>query len=84
MKYGAIVCNNGYFNSKIDLKVLKKMSKSVKILRDFVDEYTLRNSKTLYMLGEVRLINLAADERHLASVVDMSFANQAFSVWYFG
>jgi adenosylhomocysteinase len=82
MKDGAIVCNSGHFNNEIDLKALKKISKSVKNVRDFVDEYTLRNNKTLRVLGEGRLINLASAEGHPASVMDMSFANQAFSVRY--
>jgi adenosylhomocysteinase len=82
MKDGAIVCNSGHFNNEIDLKALKKISKFVKNVRDFVDEYTLRNNKTLCVLGEGRLINLASAEGHPASVMDMSFANQAFSVWY--
>jgi adenosylhomocysteinase len=82
MKDGAIVCNSGHFNNEIDLKALKKISKFVKNVRDFIDEYTLRNNKTLCVLGEGRLINLASAEGHPASVMDMSFANQAFSVWY--
>lgn len=82
MKDGAIVCNGGHFNDEIDLKALKKISKSVKNVRDFVDEYTLRNNKALCVLGEGRLINLVAAEGHPASVMDMSFANQAFSVRY--
>ncbi|MDR3256230.1 MAG: adenosylhomocysteinase [Endomicrobium sp.] len=82
MKNGAIICNSGHFNNEIDLKTLKKISKSVKNVRDFVDEYTLKNNKTIFVLGEGRLINLAAAEGHPASVMDMSFANQALSVQY--
>ncbi|MCL2485711.1 MAG: adenosylhomocysteinase [Endomicrobia bacterium] len=82
MKNGAIVCNSGHFNDEINLKALKQMSKSVKNVRDFVDEYTLKNNKTICVLGEGRLINLAAAEGHPASVMDMSFANQALSAEY--
>jgi adenosylhomocysteinase len=82
MKNGAIVCNSGHFNDEINLKALKQMSKSVKNVRDFVDEYTLKNNKTVCVLGEGRLINLAAAEGHPASVMDMSFANQALSAEY--
>ncbi|MCL2390835.1 MAG: adenosylhomocysteinase [Endomicrobia bacterium] len=82
MKNGSIVCNSGHFNDEINLKALKEMSKSVKNVRDFVDEYTLKNDKTICVLGEGRLINLAAAEGHPASVMDMSFANQALSAEY--
>jgi adenosylhomocysteinase len=78
MKDGAIVCNSGHFNNEIDLKALKKISKSVKNVRDFVDEYTLRNNKTLCVVSEGILIM----KDNPASVMDMSFANQAFSVRY--
>ncbi|MDR2192426.1 MAG: adenosylhomocysteinase [Endomicrobium sp.] len=79
MKNGAIVCNSGHFNNEINIDALKQMSKSVKNVRNFVDEYTLKNGKTVCVLGEGRLINLAAAEGHPASVMDMSFANQALS-----
>ena len=82
MKNGAIVCNSGHFNDEINIGALKKMSKSVRNVRDFVDEYTLKNNKTICVLGEGRLINLAAAEGHPASVMDMSFANQALSAEY--
>ena len=82
MKDGAIVCNSGHFNNEINIEALKKMSKQVKNVRDFVDEYTLKNGKTVCVLGEGRLINLAAAEGHPASVMDMSFANQALSAEY--
>ena len=82
MKNGAIVCNSGHFNDEININALKQMSKSVKNVRDFVDEYTLKNNKTVCVLGEGRLINLAAAEGHPASVMDMSFANQALSAEY--
>ena len=82
MKSGAIVCNSGHFNNEINLTALKQMSKSQKNVRDFTDEYTLKNNKKICVLGEGRLINLAAAEGHPASVMDMSFANQALSAEY--
>lgn len=82
MKDGAIVANSGHFNIEIDIKALEKLSKSKRRLRDFVDEYTLKNRKKIYLLGEGRLINLAAAEGHPATVMDMSFANQALSVLF--
>lgn len=77
MKDGAIFCNSGHFNVEISINALKKMSKSRRTIRDFVEEYTLRNGKRVYLLGEGRLINLAAAEGHPSAVMDMSFANQA-------
>jgi len=82
MKDGAIVSNSGHFNVELDIKGLEKISKSKKQIRDFVDEYILKDGRKIYLLGEGRLINLAAAEGHPASVMDMSFANQAFSVEY--
>ena len=82
MKDGAIVSNSGHFNVEIDIPSLKKMSKKVRQVRDFVKEYTLKNGKRIYLLGDGRLINLAAAEGHPASVMDMSFANQALSAEY--
>ncbi len=82
MKDGAIVANSGHFNVEIDIPGLVKIAKSKRATRDFVDEYTLRNGRKIYILGEGRLINLAAAEGHPASVMDMSFANQAFSAEY--
>jgi adenosylhomocysteinase len=82
MKDGAILANSGHFNVEIDLEDLAKMSKSKKELRDFVEEYTLPTGKRIIVLGEGRLINLAAAEGHPASVMDMSFANQALSAEY--
>ncbi|HEY4707863.1 MAG TPA: adenosylhomocysteinase [Thermodesulfobacteriota bacterium] len=79
MRDGALVCNSGHFNVELDLVGLKSVSKGKKTVRDFVDEYTLRNGKTVCVLGEGRLINLAAAEGHPASVMDMSFANQALA-----
>jgi adenosylhomocysteinase len=82
MKDGAIVANSGHFNCEINIEALKKMSRSVKTVRDFVEEYALTNGKKIYLLGEGRLINLAAAEGHPASVMDMSFANQALAAEY--
>jgi adenosylhomocysteinase len=82
MKDGAIVCNSGHFNVELDIPGLKKLSKSKKVIRDFVDEYILRDGRKIYLLGEGRLINLAAAEGHPASVMDMSFANQALCAQY--
>ncbi len=79
MKDGAIVCNSGHFNVELDIDGLKKISKSVRTTRDFVEEYTLKGGKRIIILGEGRLINLAAAEGHPASVMDMSFANQALA-----
>ena len=82
MKDGAIICNAGHFNVEIDIPALEKLSKAKKRIRDFVDEYILRNGRKIYLLGEGRLINLAAAEGHPAQVMDMSFANQALSAEY--
>lgn len=82
MKNGAIVCNSGHFNNEINLDALKKMSKSVKNVREFVDEFTMKNNKKICVLADGRLINLSAAEGHPASVMDMSFANHALSVEY--
>ncbi len=83
MKDGAIVCNSGHFDVEIDLVGLKKIAKNVKKnVRNFVDEYILPGGKRIYLLGEGRLINLAAAEGHPASVMDMSFATQALATEY--
>ena len=82
MKNGAIVCNSGHFNVEINITALKKMSSGVRKVREFVEEYTLRTGRKIYILGEGRLINLAAAEGHPASVMDMSFANQSLSAEY--
>lgn len=79
MKDGAIFANSGHFDVEIDKVALEKMTKEKRRIRDFVDEYILQNGKKLYLLGEGRLVNLAAAEGHPASVMDMSFANQALS-----
>jgi adenosylhomocysteinase len=79
MKDGAIVANSGHFNVEIDIPALERMSSKKRRVRDFVDEYTLKNGRKIYLLGEGRLINLAAAEGHPAVVMDMRFANQALS-----
>ena len=80
MKDGAIMANSGHFNAEISIPDLKKLSRKIRRMREFVDEYSLKNGKKVYLLGEGRLINLASAEGHPASVMDMSFANQALSV----
>ncbi len=82
MKDGAIVANSGHFNVEIDIPALEKMAKAKRRLRPYVDEYTLPDGRRIFLLAEGRLINLAAAEGHPASVMDMSFANQALCVEY--
>lgn len=82
MKDGAIVANSGHFNVEIDIPALRSLSKKRRKIRDFVEEYTLKSGKKIFLLGEGRLINLAAAEGHPAVVMDMSFANQALSARY--
>jgi adenosylhomocysteinase len=77
LKNGAILANSGHFNVEIDIPALEKMAVSKRRVRQFVDEYVFKDGKKVYLLGEGRLINLAAAEGHPASVMDMSFANQA-------
>jgi adenosylhomocysteinase len=85
MKDGAIVANAGHFNVEIDIPALEALSKGKRRVRDFVEEYTLPDGRRIHLLGEGRLINLAAAEGHPAMVMDMSFANQALSVrWLLG
>jgi adenosylhomocysteinase len=79
MKDGAILANSGHFNVEIDLEGLEKISTGKRTIREFVEEYRLKNGKKIYVLGEGRLINLAAAEGHPSSVMDMSFANQALA-----
>jgi adenosylhomocysteinase len=79
LKDGAIVCNSGHFNVELDLDTLAGMSTARRTVRPFVEEFTLRNGRRVYVLGEGRLINLAAAEGHPAAVMDMSFANQALA-----
>ncbi len=80
MKSGAVIANSGHFNVEIDIPALEKLGKSKRHVREYVDEYTMADGRKLYLLGEGRLINLAAAEGHPAVVMDMSFANQALSV----
>jgi len=82
MKDGTIVANSGHFNVEIDIPALEKLSRKKRRIREFVDEYDLSNGRKVYLLGEGRLINLAAAEGHPAQVMDMSFANQALSAEY--
>ncbi|MBW7898738.1 Adenosylhomocysteinase [Candidatus Brocadiaceae bacterium B188] len=80
MKNGAMVCNSGHFNVEIDIGALETISSKInKSVRNFVDQYVLKNGKSVYLLGEGRLINLAAAEGHPACVMDMSFATQALA-----
>ena len=82
MKDGAIISNSGHFNVEIDIPALDKMSSSKRTTRNFVEEYSLKDGRKINLLGEGRLINLASAEGHPASVMDMSFADQALSVDY--
>lgn len=82
MPDGAIVCNSGHFNVELDIPGLASLSKGKREVKPFVDEYVLKGGRRIYLLGEGRLINLAAAEGHPASVMDMSFANQALSAEY--
>jgi adenosylhomocysteinase len=82
MKDGAIVSNSGHFNVELDLDALGDMAVARRQVREFVEEYRLANGKRIYVLGEGRLVNLAAAEGHPSSVMDMSFANQALSAEY--
>ena len=82
MRDGAVVCNSGHFNVEINIPALEKMAVGKRQTRDFVEEYTLGDGRKIYLLGEGRLINLAAAEGHPAVVMDMSFADQSLSVEY--
>ncbi len=82
MKDGTIIANSGHFNVEIDIPVLEKLSVDKQLARPYVDAYTLEDGRKLYLVGEGRLVNLAAAEGHPASVMDMSFANQALSLEY--
>jgi adenosylhomocysteinase len=82
MKDGAIMANSGHFNVEINIPALESLSRKKETIRPFVEQYTLKNGKKLFLLGEGRLINLAAAEGHPASVMDMSFANQALCMEY--
>ncbi len=82
MKDGAIVCNSGHFNVEIEIEGLKSLARSRRKIREYVEEFTLPRGKRIYLLGEGRLINLAAAEGHPSAVMDMSFANQALCAAY--
>ncbi|MBE7381952.1 MAG: adenosylhomocysteinase [Leptolyngbya sp. SIO1E4] len=82
MKDGAIVCNSGHFDIEIDLKSLQEMAQEVKQVRNFTEQYLLTSGKSVVVLGEGRLVNLAAAEGHPSAVMDMSFANQALACEY--
>ncbi|MGD0436590.1 MAG: adenosylhomocysteinase [Bryobacteraceae bacterium] len=82
LRNGAILANSGHFNVEIDLETLAKLASSRRPTREFVEEFVMRDGRRIYVLGEGRLINLAAAEGHPASVMDMSFANQALSAEY--
>jgi len=82
MKDGAIVCNSGHFDIELDLKYLASQAQEIKLVRPFTEEYKLKNGKSVIVLGEGRLVNLAAAEGHPSAVMDMSFANQALACEY--
>ena len=82
MKDGAIVSNSGHFNVEINLPALEAMSEEKRLVRPYVEQYQLKDGRQIHILGEGRLINLAAAEGHPASVMDMSFANQALAAEY--
>ncbi len=82
MKNGAIVANSGHFNVEINIPALKELSQRKRQIRNFVDEYTLKDGRKIFLLAEGRLLNLSAAEGHPAMVMDMSFANQALSALY--
>jgi adenosylhomocysteinase len=82
MKDGAVIANSGHFNVEIDIPALEALASGRERLRDFVDQYRMKNGRRINLLGEGRLINLAAAEGHPAAVMDMSFANQALSAEY--
>jgi len=82
MKDGAIVANSGHFNDEINIPALERDAQSKRRIREFVDEYRYPDGHRIYLLGEGRLVNLAAAEGHPAAVMDMSFANQALSAEY--
>jgi adenosylhomocysteinase len=82
MKSGAVICNSGHFNVEIDIPALERLSSGKREVRPLVDEYTTKDGRKINLLGEGRLVNLATAEGHPASVMDMSFANQALSAEY--
>ena len=82
MKHGALVANAGHFNDEINIPALEKLATKKRRVRDFVDEYTYADGRQVHVLAEGRLVNLSAAEGHPASVMDMSFANQALGSEY--
>jgi adenosylhomocysteinase len=82
MKDGAIIANSGHFNVEINIPAMESMAVSKRLVRPFVEQYEFKDGRLVFLLGEGRLINLAAAEGHPASVMDMSFANQALSAEY--
>jgi len=82
MKSGAVICNSGHFNVEIDIPALERISSSKREVRPLVDEYVTKDGRRINLIGEGRLVNLATAEGHPASVMDMSFANQALSAEY--
>jgi adenosylhomocysteinase len=82
MPDGAVICNSGHFNVEIDIPALAKLSRKRRKVREFVEEFTLRSGRRLFLLADGRLVNLSAAEGHPASVMDMSFANQALGAEY--
>jgi adenosylhomocysteinase len=82
MKSGAVLANSGHFDAEINLKALAAMSESKQELRPLVEEYRLMDGRSIVVLAEGRLVNLSAAEGHPASVMDMSFANQALCAEY--
>jgi len=82
MKSGAVICNSGHFNVEIDIPALEKLSSGKREVRPLVDEYLLKDGRRINLIAEGRLVNLATAEGHPASVMDMSFANQALSAEY--
>jgi adenosylhomocysteinase len=82
MKDGAIICNSGHFNCEINIPHLREHAKSVREVRPMVEEFTMADGRRIYLLADGRLVNLSAAEGHPASVMDMSFANQALSAEY--
>ncbi len=80
LKDGAMLANSGHFNDEIDIPLLERLSKTKRTLRTFVDEYEMEDGRTLFLIADGRLVNLGAAEGHPASVMDMSFANQALCV----
>jgi adenosylhomocysteinase len=82
MKNGALIANSGHFNDEINIPALEQIATSKRRVRDFVDEYTYPDGRQVHLLAEGRLVNLSAAEGHPASVMDMSFANQALGAEY--